>query len=73
MKSFIPFIILLLSFTRALSQITISVIAPKNLLDTSITAITIADVQQLLGQACGCAVKLNDTSAKVLLKLPVDK
>ncbi len=39
-------------------------------MDNSITAISVADVQQLLGQACGCTVTLNDASAKVILKLP---
>jgi hypothetical protein len=40
------------------------------LLDTSITAITIADVRGLLGQACGCTVTINDPSASVQIELP---
>lgn len=48
----------------------ISILAPKSLLDTSITAITIADVQQLLQQASGRTVTLNDNNASIIFKLP---
>ena len=69
MKKILSFIFL---FTCAIAnaQTSVSIIAPKSLFDTSITAITIADVQQLLGQACGCIVTLNDTHAQVIIKLP---
>ncbi|MCS6935738.1 MAG: hypothetical protein NZM35_11420 [Chitinophagales bacterium] len=49
---------------------TISLISPRGLLDTSITAITIADVQQLLHKACDCEVMLNNPLADVQLHLP---
>jgi len=60
----------LLLFTKGISQSSASIIAPKDLLDNSITAITISDVQQLLGQACGCTIKLNDAAAQITIKLP---
>ena len=53
------------------AQTTVSIIAPKELTDSSITAITVADVQQLLGEACGCMVTLNDNTANIFIKLPV--
>ena len=52
------------------AQTTISIMADSSVLDTSITAITIADVQGLLGQACSCKVSVNDPSASVQIKLP---
>ncbi len=70
MKKFIVLIGAAIFFLSATAQTTVSIIAPQNLLDNSITAITIADVQQLLGQACGCKVQLNNSSARVLLQLP---
>ena len=69
-KKYGPVVIAILLFAHGFAQPSVSIIAPKDLLDNSITAITIADVQQLLGQACGCEVSVNDTSAKVLLMLP---
>lgn len=53
--------------TLALS---ISINTPKSLLDTSITQITIADVQQLLKQACNCDVALNNSNADIIFQLP---
>jgi hypothetical protein len=69
-KNFALTIFCFLLVSKGHSQATVSIIAPKNLLNNSITAITIADVQQLLGQACGCTVKLNDTSAQITFILP---
>lgn len=63
-------IIGLLFFIQGIAQPSVSIIAPKELLDNSITATTIKDVQQLLGQACGCNVTLNDETAQVTFKLP---
>ncbi|HWB61870.1 MAG TPA: hypothetical protein VG603_00060 [Chitinophagales bacterium] len=68
-KTYIVFCILLCS--AVVQAQNISIIAPQSILDTSITALTIADVQQLLTQACGCEVTVNDNSAGVLLMLPV--
>lgn len=61
---------LLAALISAQAQRCISIITPQTLLDTSITAITIKDVQNLLGQACGCEVTVNDYAAKVLIQLP---
>ena len=60
----------LILFINGQAQTTVSIIAPQRLLDTSMTAISIADVQQLLGNACGCQVTLNDNTAHVLIRLP---
>ena len=74
MRHFYILSILFLTFTRGVSQVSVSIIAPKSLFDTSITASTIADVQQLLGQACGCPVSLNDDKARIQILLPtIDK
>jgi len=69
-KNFALTIFCFLLVSKGHSQATVSIIAPKNLLNNSITAITIADAQQLLGQACGCTVKLNDASAQITFILP---
>jgi hypothetical protein len=74
MKYYVLIVVGLLFSISSQAQTTVSIIAPQSLLDTSITAATIADVQMLLGQACGCRVALNDPSANVLIKLPsIDK
>ncbi len=52
------------------AQLSISINAPTSLLDTSITSITINDVQQLLTQSCNCDVKLNRKDATVQIFLP---
>jgi len=70
MKYYVLIFVCLLLSVSSNAQTTVSIIAPPGLMDTSITAASIADVQQLLGQACGCRVSLNDPSAKVLIKLP---
>jgi len=59
----------LFSFS-SFAQLTISINAPKALLDTTVTSITITDVQQLLTKACGCDVQLNNKAAKVQIFLP---
>ena len=48
----------------------IGIIAPAALTDTSITAITLADISQLLHQSCQCLVTLNNTDAEVQIILP---
>ena len=58
-------------FFIAGAQPAVSINASKALLDNPVTATGIADVQQLLGQACGCTVKLNDNTAEIVLNLPV--
>ncbi|MBP6732178.1 MAG: hypothetical protein KA149_08970 [Chitinophagales bacterium] len=64
----------ILSLQPLVAQKSISIIYPPSLNDTSITVLAINDAQQLLKQACGCEVSLNNTSADVLLKLPaIDK
>jgi hypothetical protein len=57
-------------FVKGMSQTSVSIIAPKSLFDTSITAASIADVQKLLEQACGCNVSLNDNQARIQILLP---
>lgn len=52
------------------AQRSISIIFPPSLLDTSITAITINDVRELLFKACSCKVDFNNSNADVLIKLP---
>ena len=71
MKRLVPVIIYLLILGKGFAQTTVSIIAPKGLLDTSITALAVDDVRHLLSEACGCAVSVNDATAKVLLQLPV--
>jgi hypothetical protein len=70
-KKCIPALLIVLLCLNTFAQTTISIIAPPNLLSNSITAITIGDVQQLLGQASGATIPLNNQSAQVLLVLPV--
>lgn len=52
------------------SQQNISLIVPQSLLDTSITSITVKDVQSLFALACNCEVPINNTTANVQLLLP---
>lgn len=61
---------LLIFYNNILAQTTISIIASQSILDTAITTTTIADIQQLLGQACGCPVTLNNNAASVQIILP---
>ena len=70
MKYITLLIIALFTFAQIFAQTSVSIIAPKGLLDNSITAITIADVRNLLNQACGCEVKLNDATAQIQFILP---
>jgi len=64
----------MLLFVPVNAQTSVSIIAPQGLLDTSVTAITIADGLQLLGGACGCNISLNNNAANVVIKLPsIDK
>jgi hypothetical protein len=65
------FIILSIFIIKAQAQtVTVSILAPKSLLDTSITSLTITDAQGLLSQACGCKVTVNDPNASILIRLP---
>lgn len=71
-----PYTLLLICFItlQATAQKSISLLFPASLQDTSITRLAITDTKQLLAQACGCEVSLNNPSADVLIKLPaVDK
>ncbi|MCS6819319.1 MAG: hypothetical protein NZ522_05155, partial [Chitinophagales bacterium] len=58
------------SFSYAQPAFSINIIAPQILLDTSITAITIKDVCQLLQQACNCSVTINEKPREVNILLP---
>lgn len=69
MKHFILCVGILLSAVVAEAQLHISIQVPPSLQDTSITSLAIADVQQLLVQACSCEVQLNNTTAEVQLVL----
>lgn len=66
------FVILILGATlmRLHASQYISIIAAQPYRDSSITGITINDVQQLLKDACGCQVGFNDATAPVLIVLP---
>ena len=57
-------------FIKGISQPSVSIVAPQALLDNSITATTIADIQQLLSDACGCKVKLNEVNSEIIINLP---
>lgn len=63
-------VFLVISSYCLIAQQSISILVPSSLLDTSITSLAIDDAQQLLKQACGCEVSLNNERADVLLKLP---
>jgi len=71
MKHLIIILSFVLGFAGTQAQTSVSIMAPQGLLDSSVTSITIKDVRQLLGQACGCTVTVNDKTAKVILQLPV--
>ena len=71
MKHCLLFITAWLLVSIAAAQQSVSIIAPKALLENSITAVTISDVQYLLGQACGCSVTINNAEANVILRLPL--
>ncbi|MFN8287123.1 MAG: hypothetical protein U0V74_10240 [Chitinophagales bacterium] len=51
---------------------TISIIASQPLRDSSITGITLDDVQELITEACGCKVTYNDATAPVVIILPAE-
>ena len=70
MKHFSLTIVAALLYLLTAGQPVVSIMAPKSLLDNSITAITIADVQQLLSQASGSNITLNDAGAQVTIILP---
>ena len=53
-----------------LFAISISINAPESLLDTSITKLSINDVQYLLKQACNCEVAVNNNNADIIFQLP---
>ncbi len=73
-KLSVVILLCVLSLQPLVAQKSISIIFPPSLNDTSITTLAINDAQQLLKQACGCEVSLNNTAADVLLKLPaIDK
>jgi hypothetical protein len=70
-KKFYPAFLLVFLFSQKIMALgSISIIAPPALMDTGITRITVADVQQLLKQACNCDVTLNNNQADVVLQLP---
>ncbi|MBS1596387.1 MAG: hypothetical protein JST90_18895 [Bacteroidetes bacterium] len=69
-KTIALFSVLILVVSVFAAGPTVSIIAPRSVLDSSITALTIKDAQQLIGQACGCEVTLNDNSARVQIVLP---
>lgn len=50
--------------------LSINIISPQTLLDTSITKITLSDCKQLLEEACSCPVTINDKPKKVNILLP---
>lgn len=49
----------------------ISIDAPKILLETSVTQLAIEDTQVLLEKACDCTVSINQTDAEIHLQLPL--
>jgi hypothetical protein len=53
-----------------LLAVSISINAPQSLLDTSITQLSINDVQALLRQACNCDVAVNNSNADIIFQLP---
>jgi hypothetical protein len=57
-------------WAKIFAIVTISINTPKSLLDTSITQLTISDVQELLKQACYCNVEINNESAELQIQLP---
>lgn len=74
MKHLIILLLALVALQPATAQKSISLIFPASLQDTAITRLAINDTKDLLTQACGCQVSLNNSSADVLLKLPaIDK
>jgi hypothetical protein len=61
---------ILFCISKSNAQLSISINAPKSLFDTSITAITISDVQLLLKNSCNCVVSLGNAKADVQIILP---
>jgi hypothetical protein len=53
-----------------LLAVSISINAPVSLFDTSITKLSIDDVQGLLKQACNCEVAINNSNADIIFQLP---
>lgn len=70
MKNVLLFSLLLWINSTLFAQCSISINAPQSFFDTSITAITIADVRGLLQEACNCEVTLDNPSATVQIFLP---
>ena len=70
MKHFSLLLVAFIVFMKLNAAQSISLIAPRQLIDSSITSITIRDVQLLLSQACGCEVATNNPGAEILIKLP---
>jgi len=63
-------LVTLFCISKSNAQLSISINAPKSLFDTSITAITISDVQLLLKKSCNCEVSVNNQNALIQISLP---
>jgi hypothetical protein len=70
MKSSVLFLLLLCFVSSNAQQVSVSIMAPPSVMDTSVTALTIADAQALLNKACGCNVSVNNKKATIQLRLP---
>lgn len=59
-----------LLLVQAQQPLSVNIIAPQTLLDTSITQITLYDFKQLIEQACKCTVTINEKPKQVNILLP---